>query len=194
MASFYFWRLATKPVKNSNPVSWLFQSSLLGICLFLLSACGDGTSAKAAAAAAEPKTIADYFVIKVGDVPAHLQVAVSHFEQERGLMQRRDLGPDDGMVFVYPSPQQLSYWMRNTPTPLDIGYFDAHGVLQEVYPMYPYDETPINSQSNQIQFAVEMHQGWYASKDLKPGARLDLTALAAALKARGFKPEHFGLN
>jgi uncharacterized membrane protein (UPF0127 family) len=134
------------------------------------------------------KTIADHFVVKLGNTPAQLQIAVSGAEQQRGLMFRRDLGADEGMIFVYGAPQAMSFWMRNTPSPLDIGFFDREGVLLEIYPLLPFDETPVKSRSNQIRYAVEMKQGWYASHGVKPGDKMDLDALSQALKARGFKP------
>jgi uncharacterized protein len=112
---------------------------------------------------------------------------------QRGLMERRDLGRDDGMIFIYDRPQQMSFWMRNTPTPLDIGFFDASGTLQEIYPMHPFDERTVSSRSTQLQFALEMNQGWFSANGVKPGAKLDLKALADALKARGFELKQFGL-
>ena len=72
-----------------------------------------------------PKTVADFFPIKVGERTVRMQLAVLPAEQQLGLMFRRDLGPDDGMLFPYRAPQAMSFWMRNTLTPLDIGYFDA---------------------------------------------------------------------
>ncbi|PTY05004.1 hypothetical protein DB347_18755 [Opitutaceae bacterium EW11] len=111
-----------------------------------------------------------------------------------GLMHRRDLKPDDGMVFVFPRPQRMSFYMRNTPTPLSIGYFDSEGVLKEVYPMYPFDETTVNSRSDRIQFCVEMNQGWYEKNGVRTGDKLDVKALAAALKARGQDPVEYGLR
>ena len=108
-------------------------------------------------------------------------------------MERRDLGRDDGMIFVYEKPQQMSFWMRNTPTALDIGFFDSAGVLREVYPLYPFDERSVTSHSDQLQFALELNQGWFRANDVKPGAQLDLKALGAALKARGFDPKRYGL-
>jgi hypothetical protein len=44
-----------------------------------------------------------------------------------------------------------------------------------------------------LSFALEVHQGWYAANGIKPGAKLDLPALAEALRARGFDPKRFGL-
>jgi len=97
------------------------------------------------------------------------------------------------MLFVYPEPLQMSFWMRDTPLPLDIGFFDRWGVLREVYAMQPFDESAIRSRSTRLQFALEMNQGWFGGNGVRPGAQLDRAALAAALKARGFDPAAYGL-
>ncbi len=145
------------------------------------------------AAATNPRTSADFFPIKVGEKVVRMQLAVRPGEMQRGLMERRDLGRDDGMIFVYDKPQQMSFWMRNTPTPLDIGFFNAAGVLEEVYPLYPFDENAVASRSGELQFALEMNQGWFKDNGVKPGAQLDRKALADALRERGFNARKFGL-
>jgi uncharacterized membrane protein (UPF0127 family) len=88
----------------------------------------------------------------------------------------------------------MSFWMHDTPTPLDIGFFSRAGELMEIYPMQPFDETPLNTRGHALQFALEMNQGWYAKNEVKTGAKIDLKALAAAIKARGFDPQKFGLG
>lgn len=155
-----------------------------------LASCGD--AAKTTAAEPARKTVADFFPIRVGDKVVRMQLAVLESEQERGLMHRRDLGPDQGMLFVYTAPRQMRFWMRNTPTPLDIGFFDPNGVLLEIYPMQPFDESGVGSRSNRVQYPLEMNQGWFRENGVRPGAKLDLKALAEALKARGFDPRKFG--
>ena len=179
-------------MKNANPVSRLAAVVLLGLSLGW-GACAREEAARVPVAAAS-KPISEFFPIKVGDRVVRMQLAVRMDEMQRGLMGRRDLGPEDGMIFVYERPQQLSFWMRNTPTPLDIGFFDPAGVLLEVYPMHPFDETSVPSRSDRLQFALEMNQGWYGGRGVKPGAKLDLAALAAALRERGFDPARFGLK
>ncbi|MBS0662690.1 MAG: DUF192 domain-containing protein [Verrucomicrobia bacterium] len=123
-----------------------------------------------------------------------MQVAVLPTEMERGLMGRRDLGPDQGMIFVYQQPQVMAFWMHNTPTPLDIGFFLPSGELAEIYPLLPFDERTVRSRGDTLQFALEMNQNWFHGQGLRPGAKLDLKALAAALRARDFDPRKFGLE
>jgi uncharacterized membrane protein (UPF0127 family) len=88
----------------------------------------------------------------------------------------------------------MSFWMRNTPTPLDIGFFDRSGKLVEIYPLHPFDETGVQSRSTELLIALETNQGWFRENGIKPGAQLDMKALAAALEARGFKPDRFGIR
>lgn len=140
------------------------------------------------------KTVSDHFDLRVGEKVVHAQIAVSMVEMQRGLMGRADLGPDEGMIFVYQHPEQMSFWMHDTPTPLDIGFFNPSGVLEEIYPLHPFDETSVKSRSVSLQFALEMRQGWFHDNVIRPGAQLDLKALGQALKARGYEPERYGLN
>lgn len=168
-------------MKNANLVSLI----ACGLGLMLAVA---GCGAKQAAAPAAAKTVADYFPIKVGDQTVRMQLAVLPNEMQRGLMKRRDLAPDQGMIFVYVSTQQLSFWMHDTPTALDIGFFNAAGELVEIYPMLPYDDKRISSRSRDLKFALEMNLNWYRDHGVKPGAKLDLKALAEALKARDIDP------
>lgn len=190
-------------MKNANQVSgspWFARAlafAALGVALALagcarddavpasVSADGEASASRAAV----PRTINDWFPVAVGGRAVRMQLALTTAEQERGLMGRRDLQPDEGMIFVFAQkPRRQVFWMRNTPTALDVGYFTADGALAEVYPMYPFDETPVPSRSDAIAYALEMNQGWFSAHGVKPGARLDMDALAAAIQARGGLP------
>ena len=157
--------------------------------VLVLPGCGDGGGR-----AKEFKTVAEFFPVKLGERAVRLQLAVKPMEMQTGLMDRPALGADDGMIFLYQRPQELSFWMRNTLIPLDIGYFDGKGVLKEVWQLYPRDERPVKSRSQELQFAVEMNQGWFREHGVKPGAKLELEALKQALVARGFDPRRFGID
>src|SRR5438105_4636282 len=78
------------------------------------------------------KSIEDRFAVKVGDRTVQMQLAAQPDEMEKGLMYRRSMGADEGMLFLYRSPQSMSFWMHDTYLPLDIGYFDATGELKEI--------------------------------------------------------------
>jgi uncharacterized protein len=174
-------------VKIAAPFSTTLALALGLFSFFALSACDRSV----APAEKSGKTLAEHFDIKIGQSTASLQIAVLPIEQQHGLMHRRDLKPNEGMVFVYRYPQQMSFWMRNTPTPLDIGFFNSEGVLLEVHPLLPFDETPVKSRSEELKYAVELPQGWYAKNEVRPGARLDTKALAEAIKARGFEDKEW---
>lgn len=171
-------------------------SLVLALLVLPLAGCARDAAAPAASAG-ETSTAAKgadaWFPFAVGGKTLRVQVVVTEAEQARGLMGRRDLAEDDGMVFVYPLPQPMSFWMRNTPTPLDIGFFKADGSLGEVYPMYPYDETPVRSVGDDYTMALEVNQGWFARNGIKPGAKADLAALAEALRGRGFSPQRYSV-
>lgn len=139
------------------------------------------------------KTIWDHFTVQVAGHPASVEVAILGAEMEHGLMQRPDLGADEGMFFVYRAPERMNYWMRNTPEPLDIAYLDSDGAIREIYPMIPFDERAVSSRSDQIRYVLEMPRGWFSAHQVRIGDTIDRAALAAAVKARGFDPAAFGL-
>ena len=178
-------------VKNANLVS--FGAKVLVVALMQLGVAGCG-AAKTAEPAAANKTVFDHFTVSVGGHPASLQVAVLQQEQERGLMQRPDLGANEGMIFVNTSPRQLGIWMHNTPEPLDLAYLTSDGAIAETYNLLPLDERTVASHSLQIQFALEMPKGWFEANGIRVGAGIDMAAFAAALKARGFDPVKFGIR
>jgi hypothetical protein len=175
-------------VKNAIPASRALGPVLLAAAALLTAGCGQGKPAAAASG-----TIYDHFRVDLGGHAANLQVAVSNSEKERGLMQRPDLGPDDGMIFVDESPQRQNFWMKNTPESLDIAFAAPDGTIVEIHPLYPFDMRTVSSNSDQLLFAVEMPQGWFAAKGVRAGEKIDVKAVASALRDRGYDPAKFGL-
>lgn len=137
--------------------------------------------------------IGTWLPLRIGDIDIQVQIAISPAEQQKGLMYRESLPQDSGMLFPYQRPRELSFWMANTPLPLDIAFFDGQGILREIHRLMPYDRTPVRSCSDALQFALEMPQGWFAAKGLFQGARMDLDLLRQALSRRGADPATFGL-
>ncbi|HEX4693111.1 MAG TPA: DUF192 domain-containing protein [Sphingomonas sp.] len=80
----------------------------------------------------------------------HVEQAKTAAEQERGLMYRTGLADDYGMLFwPYPPdgpPRAASFWMKNTPSPLDIIFIRADGTIAHIAEnAVPFDETPLSS-------------------------------------------------
>lgn len=100
------------------------------------------------------------------------ELAVTPNQQAMGLMFRRDMGPNEGMLFVYDSPRTMCFWMRNTPLPLTIAFIADDGRVLELADMQPFDDTTRHCSSAEVRFALEMHQGWFAQRGIAPGFRL----------------------
>lgn len=86
-----------------------------------------------------------------------------------GMMWRTNMNEMEGMLFVFPRPQQVGFWMRNTLLPLSCAYINPEGTILEVHAMTPRDETPITAASDQVQYVLEMKQGWFDRHGVKPG-------------------------
>jgi len=111
-----------------------------------------------------------------------LEVAADPEARERGLMFRRALAEDTGMLFVYPERQPLSFWMRNTYVPLSIAFLDDDGRIASIDDMEAFDEAPHTS-AEPARYAVEVPQGWLTAHGVGPGDVVSF-ALPAGLRAR----------
>ena len=94
-------------------------------------------------------------------------------------MYRFSLPADHGMLFVFPQPQPLSFWMRNTYIPLSIAYIDVEGRILNVVEMAPRSDATHPSRGEAL-YALEMRKGWFADKGVGPGTRV--TGLPPASK------------
>lgn len=75
-----------------------------------------------------------------------VEVARTPEQQERGLMFRQKLGPDEGMIFPMSPPRFASFWMKNTVIPLDIIFVRADGSIARIAAMTtPYSLDPVSS-------------------------------------------------
>ena len=110
--------------------------------------------------------------LKIGDHKLIVEVADTPGEQALGLMNRESLATDRGMIFVFEEPKKASFWMRNTSIPLDLAFLDSEGVILEIYPLVPFEETPVESKSSKVAYAIETNRDWFGSRGLKPGLRV----------------------
>lgn len=109
-------------------------------------------------------------VSKTGvDTTLQVEWAVTPQERETGLMNRTQV--DHGMLFIFDSNQQLTFWMKNTLVPLDIIFFDAHGSYVSSAHMTPCtaDPCPLYSSKNAATYALEMPAGFIDREHVDAG-------------------------
>ncbi len=104
-----------------------------------------------------------------GETVVLAEVARTDKEQSAGLMFRREMDANAGMLFPFPRPHQASFWMKNTPLPLDIAYIHASGRILEIHILVPHDTTPVISRARDVSYALEVHRGWFAKHGIRPG-------------------------
>lgn len=108
--------------------------------------------------------------LHVCGVPLFAEVADSRSEREFGLMGRASVAEGEGMLFVFPSPTPLEFWMRGTGVPLSVAFMDPQGVIIEIYDLKPYDESRVGSLSGNLLYALEVPMGWFSRNGLGPGS------------------------
>jgi len=105
--------------------------------------------------------------------PFHVELATDEATRGKGLMFRRSLADDAGMLFVFPAREQVNMWMRNTYIPLDMLFADETGVVHHIAEhTEPFSEQIISS-GGPTAYVLEVPGGTAERLGLKPGARLE---------------------
>lgn len=109
--------------------------------------------------------------ISVKDLNLEVEYAKTPQQRARGLMFRKDLCEDCGMLFLFTPPRRASMWMKNTFVPLDVAFIDRDGVITDIKPLQPHDLTSVGA-STKVMYALEMNQGWFAKNKIKVGDQI----------------------
>lgn len=111
----------------------------------------------------EPLSAFDEVEIIVGRETWLVAVADDAGERSRGLMGVADLGGLDGMLFVYSADTEATFWMKNTPIPLDVAFFDSEGELVDLLRMEPCAADPCRTYSAgaRYRYAIEVPAGGF---------------------------------
>jgi uncharacterized membrane protein (UPF0127 family) len=99
------------------------------------------------------------------------EVAQTHEERAIGLMHRKDMPANAGMLFVFEEPQPQCFWMKNTLLPLSIAFVADDGTVVNIADMKPLDETS-HCSDKPVRYALEMNKGWFAKRGIKAGSKL----------------------
>lgn len=100
-----------------------------------------------------------------------VEIADDEEERRQGLMYRDSLPEDQGMLFVYPEEETLSFYMRNTEIPLDIAFVDQRGYIVDIQQMEPHTEQ-LHESRRPAMYALEMNLGWFEANGVEEGDRI----------------------
>lgn len=100
-----------------------------------------------------------------------VQVADTPDARTVGLMWRKDMPTNEGMLFVFEQPATQCFWMKNTLLPLTAAFIADDGRIVNLADMQP-QSLDSHCSAQPVRYVLEMHQGWFAKRGLKAGARL----------------------
>lgn len=109
--------------------------------------------------------------LTAGEHRIQAYVARSAEERALGLMYRRDMPPDEGMLFMCDETAVQEFWMKDTPLPLSIAFLDEGGTILKIADLEPHD-LEAESSGHPVRFVLEVNQGWFAERGIAEGARL----------------------
>jgi uncharacterized membrane protein (UPF0127 family) len=102
------------------------------------------------------------------------EVAQTPDERATGLMFRREMAQQDGMLFVFEEPATQCFWMKNTLLPLSVAFVADDGTIVNLDDMKP-QTLDSHCSAKPVRYVLEMNVGWFAKRGLKAGTKLQGT-------------------
>jgi uncharacterized protein len=109
--------------------------------------------------------------VALGPYGLEVEIAADPVRRALGLMFRRSMPADRGMLFVFPEDEILSFWMSNTLIPLSVGFLDADHRILNIADMEPLDDLSFHVSAAPARYGLEVHRGWFADRGIEPGDR-----------------------
>ena len=109
--------------------------------------------------------------LTVGMHRIQAEVADNMGSRTTGLMHRKSMAQNAGMVFVFEDLAPHCMWMKNTLIPLSVAFIDQNGAIINIADMQPHSEQS-HCAARPARYALEMNKGWFAQRGIKPGAKL----------------------
>ncbi|MFO7718965.1 MAG: DUF192 domain-containing protein [Gillisia sp.] len=154
------------------------------ILAFILSgflfSCGDETKESSIEVPEiEFKKEGELFMLKMGDTlkKVDIEIADTEYERQTGLMYRKSMEEDQGMLFIYPDEAPRSFYMRNTYIALDIIFYDKDSTAVSFQEnAKPLDQTPLPSEKP-AQFILELNAGKVKEWNIERGDKITFKRL-----------------
>ena len=100
-----------------------------------------------------------------------VEIADTPIKRARGLMGRKHMDHDSGMLFKFPSHQELKFWMKNTYLPLHIAFVEDDGTIAQIEEMVPLCTKAVVA-SKLYKFALEVNYGWFEKNQVMVGSKI----------------------
>lgn len=139
------------------------------LALFLTSA--TALLASGAWAQEGPQTDLPRVEMTAGMHRIQAQVASTPQQRAIGLMHRREMPTNEGMLFVFEQPGTQCFWMKNTLLPLTAAFVADDGTVVNLADMKP-QSLDSHCSAKPVRYVLEMHQGWFAKRGIQAGQRL----------------------
>lgn len=125
-----------------------------------------------ATSAANAQTKLPVKQLSIGIYAIQAEVAATDAARQQGLMMRTRMGASEGMVFDFGAPAGVCMWMKNTLIPLSVAFIDKEGNIINIEDMQP-ETTDSHCAKKVVRYALEMNQGWFKQKNIKPGSKIE---------------------
>ena len=144
--------------KAGDPLPFSFMRSLLALLILV-----------AAPAPAQPQQ--PVVQLNAGMHLIRAEVVSDYATRGQGLMHRKSLAQNAGMLFIFDEASVHCMWMKNTLIPLSVAFIDDTGAIVNIADMEPHSEVS-HCAAQPVRYALEMNRGWFAARGVKPGTRL----------------------
>lgn len=109
-----------------------------------------------------------------------VEVATTPAQMEQGLMFRRNMAPDSGMLFDFKTPSMATMWMKNTWIPLDMLFVDAQGRIVNIHQRAVPESLATIAAAAPVRAVIELNGGTAARLGIRPGDRVVFPIFAPA--------------
>jgi uncharacterized membrane protein (UPF0127 family) len=118
-----------------------------------------------------PQTQLQRTTLNAGMHLIQVQLAQDFEQRQIGLMWRKEMPQNEGMLFVFDQPAVQCFWMRNTLLPLTAAFVSDDGSIVNLADMKPMNDDS-HCSKKPVRFVLEMNQGWFAKRNIQAGFKL----------------------
>ena len=144
---------------------------LISLLIFITGCKGDASPPAAIISPSPSAIVFEKKTITIGDKTLIVEIADTAEKRQTGLMYRKSLGEDEGMLFIFPEEDFHSFWMKNTLIALSIAFIKEDGTIVQIEDMEPQTETAHPSKFP-VKYALEVNKGWFKEHNITTGDKI----------------------